>query len=141
MHSAAVTRDVLEVVEGRTCVKFHLLSVTAVSLHAFDQSYESNFDSCDHLAAAPQAHIAAGWTLDQRVEPPRVDITRRGFTSALATVNSPARTTRICAVCVRALTATAKLADRPAADMKISRFTQHTRSKYPHASQVAQRSG
>ena len=98
MHSAAVTRDVLEVVEGRTCVKFHLLSVTAVSLHAFDQSYESNFDSCDHLAAAPQAHIAAGWTLDQRVEPPRVDITRRGFTSALATVNSPARTTRICAV-------------------------------------------
>ena len=107
MHSAAVTRDVLEVVEGRTCVKFHLLSVTAVSLHAFDQSYESNFDSCDHLAAAPQAHIAAGWTLDQRVEPPRVDITRRDFTSALATVNSPARTTRICAVCVRALTATA----------------------------------
>ena len=43
-HSAAVTRDVLEVVEGRTCVKFHLLSVTAVSLRAIDQSYASNFD-------------------------------------------------------------------------------------------------
>ena len=42
-HSAAVRRDVLEVVEGRTCVKFHLLPVTAVSLHAIDQSYASNF--------------------------------------------------------------------------------------------------
>jgi hypothetical protein len=64
MHSAAVTRDVLEVVEGRTCVKFHLLSVTAVSLHAFDQSYESNFDSCDHLAAAHRHTLqqAGRWT-------------------------------------------------------------------------------
>ena len=44
MHSAAVGRDVLEVVEGRACVKFHLLSVTAVSPHAIDQSYASNFD-------------------------------------------------------------------------------------------------
>ena len=44
MHSAAVGRDVLEIIEGRTCVKFHLLSVAAVSLHAIDQSYASNFD-------------------------------------------------------------------------------------------------
>ena len=44
MHSAAVTRDVLEVVEGRTCVKIHSLPVTGVSLHAIDQSYASNFD-------------------------------------------------------------------------------------------------
>ena len=31
--------------------------------------------------------------------PPLVDMTRRGLTSALATVSNPARTTRICAVC------------------------------------------
>jgi len=48
MHSAAVTRDVLEVVEGRTCVKIHSLPVTGVSLRAIDQSYASNFDECDH---------------------------------------------------------------------------------------------
>ena len=47
MHSAAVTRDVLEIVEGRACVKIHFLPVAAVSLHAIDQSYASNFDSCD----------------------------------------------------------------------------------------------
>ena len=44
MHSAAVTRDVLEVVEGRACVKFHLLSVTGVRLRAIDQSYALKFD-------------------------------------------------------------------------------------------------
>ena len=44
MHSTAVTRDVLEVVEGRTCVKFHSLPVTGVSPHAIDQYYASNFD-------------------------------------------------------------------------------------------------
>ena len=47
VHSAAVGRDVLEVVEGRTCVKFHLLSVTGISLRAIDQSYASKFDECD----------------------------------------------------------------------------------------------
>ena len=47
MHSAAITRDVLEVVEGRTCVKFHLLPVAAVNLHAIDQPYASKFDECD----------------------------------------------------------------------------------------------
>ena len=47
MHSAAVGRDVLEIIEGRTCVKFHLLVVTAVSLRAIDQSYASKFDECD----------------------------------------------------------------------------------------------
>ena len=47
MHSAAVTRDVLEIVEGRACVKIHFLPVAAVSLRAIDQSYASNFDSCD----------------------------------------------------------------------------------------------
>ena len=62
MHSAAVTRDVLEVVEGRTCVKVHLLSVTAVNLHAIDQPCASNFDECDRIKLQAQAHIAAGWT-------------------------------------------------------------------------------
>ena len=49
MHSAAVGRDVLEVVEGRTCVKIHSLPVTGVSLRAIDPSYVSNFDECDSL--------------------------------------------------------------------------------------------
>ena len=44
MHSAAVRRDVREVVEGRTCVKIHSLPVTGVNLRAIDQSYASNFD-------------------------------------------------------------------------------------------------
>ena len=98
MHSAAVGRDVLEVVEGRTCVKFHLLSVTAVSPRAIDQSYASNFDECDHKASQLHRHCSRLDAGDKRA-PPLVDnIARRGFTSALATVNSPARTTRI-AVC------------------------------------------
>ena len=49
MRSAAVGRDVREVVEGRTCVKIHSLPVTGVSLRAIDQSYASNFDECDSL--------------------------------------------------------------------------------------------
>ena len=44
MHSAAVGRDVLEVVEGRTCVKIHSLPVTAVSIRAIDQTYASKFN-------------------------------------------------------------------------------------------------
>ena len=47
MNSAAVGRDVREVVEGRTCVKIHSLPVTGVGLRAIDQSYASNFDECD----------------------------------------------------------------------------------------------
>ena len=47
VHSAAVRRDVLEVVEGRTCVKIHSLPVTGVNLRAIDQSYASEFDECD----------------------------------------------------------------------------------------------
>ena len=47
VHSATVRRDVLEVVKSGTCVKFHLLPVTAVNLDAIDQTYASNFDSCD----------------------------------------------------------------------------------------------
>ena len=43
MHRAAVGRDVREVVEGRTCVKFHLISVTGVNLRAIDQTYASKF--------------------------------------------------------------------------------------------------
>ena len=43
MHSAAVRRDVREVVKSGTCVKFHLLSVTGVSLRAIDQTYASKF--------------------------------------------------------------------------------------------------
>ena len=43
-HSAAVRRDVLEVVEGRACVKFHLLPVTAVSLRAIVESDASKFN-------------------------------------------------------------------------------------------------
>ena len=41
MHRAAVRRDVREVVKSGTCVKFHLLSVTGVSLRAIDQTYAS----------------------------------------------------------------------------------------------------
>ena len=40
-HSAAVGRDVREVVEGRTCVKIHSLPVTGVRLRAIDPSYAS----------------------------------------------------------------------------------------------------
>ena len=43
MNSAAVGRDVREVVEGRTCVKIHSLPVTGVSPLAVNQSYASNF--------------------------------------------------------------------------------------------------
>ena len=43
MRSAAVRRDVREVVEGRTCVKIHSLPVTGVSLRAIDQSYATEF--------------------------------------------------------------------------------------------------
>ena len=43
MHGAAVGRDVREVVEGRTCVKIHSLPVAAVSPHAIDQSYATEF--------------------------------------------------------------------------------------------------
>ena len=62
MHSAAVTRDVLEVVEGRTCVKNHLLPVAGISLRAIDQSYASNLDSCDRLGNQDTQHTA-NWTL------------------------------------------------------------------------------
>ena len=43
MHSAAVGRDVLEIIEGRTCVKIHSLPVTGASLRATDPSYASKF--------------------------------------------------------------------------------------------------
>ena len=43
MNSAAVGRDVREVVEGRTCVKIQSLPVAAVSPHAIDQSYATEF--------------------------------------------------------------------------------------------------
>ena len=43
MNSAAVRRDVREVVEGRTCVKIHSLPVTGVSFRAIDQIYASKF--------------------------------------------------------------------------------------------------
>ena len=99
MHSAAVTRDVLEVVEGRACVKFHLLPVTAVSLRAIDQTYASNFDECDQLSSTGTGTHCSRLDAGDKRAPPLVDMTRRGFTSALATVSNPARTTRICAVC------------------------------------------
>ena len=95
MHSAAVGRDVLEIIEGRTCVKFHLLVVTAVSLRAIDQSYASKFDECDQLSPTGTGTHYSRLDAGDKRPPPLVDITRRGFTSALATVNSPARTTRI----------------------------------------------
>ena len=98
MNSAAVGRDVREVVEGRTCVKIHSLPVTGVGLCAIDPSYASDFDECDNLGTKTSTLQTGRRTT--RVEPPRVDIARRGagFTNALATVNRPARTTRI-AVC------------------------------------------
>ena len=43
VHSAAVRRDVREVVEGRTCGKIHSLPVTGVSFRAIDQIYASKF--------------------------------------------------------------------------------------------------
>ena len=64
MHRAAVRRDVLEVVEGRACVKFHLLPVTAVSLRAIDQTNASNFDECDRLGNQHELHTA-NWTLQR----------------------------------------------------------------------------
>ena len=62
MHSAAVGRDVLEVVEGRTCVKVHSLPVTGVRLRAIDQTYASNFDECDSLGTKTSTLQTGRWT-------------------------------------------------------------------------------
>ena len=142
MHRAAVRRDVLEVVEGRACVKFYLLPVTAVSLRAIDQTYASNFDECDHLGDQHALHTA-NWTL-QRTACATADAhLASGLHKCRRDGQQPsANNAHSCEWESTDCHSATRLAEPPRPDMQeIQIFTQHTRSKYPHASQVAQRSG